>query len=965
MAQLNLKTCLLMFNKLAVTLISMVAVLISMQTTSIAQNPEDFPKVIFSHKAGFYDKVFSLTMSVPDQAFDIIYTIDGSNPQSSSTAKNGGKQVSIDINPNNNSGRPRTPCYLVRASLKKPGQTAELPVSKTFIYLSAVVDQTNPGGGWPNSNVNSQIIDLDMDAKVTKNYLYQPQMEDALKAIPSISVITDLDGLFGSSKGIYVNADRHGESWERFCSVELIDPNQQKEFNVNAGLRIRGGWSRHGNYPKHAFRLFFNASYGYPKLEFPLFEDEGVDHFDKVDLRCAENYGWNNGQDHNTFVREVFSRDSQRDMGQPYTRSRYYHLYLNGMYWGLYQTQERSEANYASDYIGGSDDDYDVVKVNTEDFNYRVEATDGNLDSWQTIWNYCKTGFSNNMVYYALEGKNNKGEVEPGMEKLVDIDNLIDYMLTIFYTGNFDAPTTAFGSNQGPNNFYAINKRDDKTKGFVFFAHDAEHSMMIDAISPGIGIQENRVEIPGMNVSGFSGFHPQWLHQKLTVNAEYRQRFADRAYKAFYNDGVFTPEKAEQRFMNRAKQIDLAIIGESARWGDTFKDKAYTRDDDWKPEIENMQYYFFPYRTDIVIDQLVEADLLTNYSPPKFTVDGKTFNASKFEFGESTKVVISSPNTKGEIYITTDGTDPRDIGGKVNPNAQLIESGKEYDLDATMWFKTRMKNGAEWSPLREVKLVKQWEHYFNIKITELNYHPTDSIIAGDTVSENKFEFIELKNVGSHTVDLTELQFNSAIKFRFKKDAMLAPGKFYVIASSSKWFYERYGMVASDEYNNSFSNSGELVSLVSDDNREVFSFVYSDQKPWPTEADGDGASLTAVSRFLMGNPGDVAYWKNSTFKGGSPFYDDMGWKLLVEEQTALSDMVQIFPNPSSDYLFFKFEGETPLDVRLITMAGQQVDEEKLVQNSMIDLRKLNLKPGLLLVKFTYNGKSEVKKILYQP
>lgn len=50
-------------------------------------------------------------------------------------------------------------------------------------------------------------------------------------------------------------------------------------------------------------------------------------------------------------------------MGQPYTRGRYYHLYLNGMYWGLFQTEERPDADYAETYFGDGDDDYDVIKV--------------------------------------------------------------------------------------------------------------------------------------------------------------------------------------------------------------------------------------------------------------------------------------------------------------------------------------------------------------------------------------------------------------------------------------------------------------------------------------------------------------------------------------------------------------------------------------------------------------------------
>ena len=52
-----------------------------------------------------------------------------------------------------------------------------------------------------------------------------------------------------------------------------------------------------------------------------------TDEFDSVDLRTAQNYAWSNDtfndQTRNTFLRDVFSRDLQREQGRPYTRSRY------------------------------------------------------------------------------------------------------------------------------------------------------------------------------------------------------------------------------------------------------------------------------------------------------------------------------------------------------------------------------------------------------------------------------------------------------------------------------------------------------------------------------------------------------------------------------------------------------------------------------------------------------------------
>lgn len=933
----------------------------------LAQDDESTLQVRFSHPAGFYDEVFNLTLDAPAPSYDIIYTIDGSNPQNSSSAKNGGKSVTININPNSINGRPGTPCFLVRASLKEPGKASLFPRTQTYIFLNAVINQRHPGGGWPTTNVNGQIIDLEMDPKVTQHFSYQHRIADAFKAIPSISVVTDLKALFDPATGIYVNAQGHGDEWERFCSVELIDPKQQSEFNINAGLRIRGGWSRHNNYPKHAFRLFFRSEYGTPKLYFPLFGNEGVNEFDKIDLRTAQNYAWSNGQDHNTFVREVFSRDTQRDMGQPYTRSRYYHLYLNGMYWGLFQTQERSEARYASDYFGGSKDDYDVVKVDTENYTYTMEATDGNLDAWEQLWNATKTGFSSNANYFRLEGKDRNGNAEKGKAKLVDIDNLIDYMLTIFYGGNFDAPTSAFRGNRDPNNFYAIYKRDDKSKGFVFFNHDAEHSLMIDPVSPGIGLDENRVTLPGMYVDNVSKFHPQWLHQRLMDNAEYLQRFADRAYRHFFNDGVLTPENAEARFMKRAMEIDEAIIAESARWGDTFRNQAHTRDNDWLPEIEAMRNYFFPYRTDIVVEQLIEAGLFTYLAPPRFIVNGITLHASNMEFNDTAKVVIESINTSGDTYITFDGSDPRLVGGKISDKAQKIADGTTLNMNirGTHWIKARVKSGNEWSPLREVRLIKHWEDFLNLKVTELHYHPKDSIIGLDTVSGKSFEFIEIKNIGTHAVDLSRVVFTSGIEYRFGSGDMLAPGQFVVLAASSKWFFERYGKAPTATYKGSFDNSGEAVSIFSNDQRKIAQFGYMPKDPWPAGTAGTGHSLTAIGVYPTGDPNDPAYWKASTFVDGSPFYDDLGWKLYEDETVNREINWLLYPNPTKGQLFINVSDDLQFSYEICNALGQKIHSGYLQGKGTLDLNQLSLPAGLLLVKLKADGKTVIQKIQFRP
>jgi hypothetical protein len=59
---------------------------------------------------------------------------------------------------------------------------------------------------------------------------------------------------------------------------------------------------------------------------------------------------------------------------------------------------------------------------------------------------------------------------------LLDVDNLIDYMLIIFWTGDEDAPLSVpFGNNRS-NNWYGIRNRNGD-EGWRFFIHDAEQTL--------------------------------------------------------------------------------------------------------------------------------------------------------------------------------------------------------------------------------------------------------------------------------------------------------------------------------------------------------------------------------------------------------------------------------------------------------------------------------------------------------
>ncbi|MHC4694158.1 MAG: LamG-like jellyroll fold domain-containing protein, partial [Planctomycetota bacterium] len=299
-------------------------------TFNVSGTTDIVEEVWFSHSRGFYDSFFSLTLSTSTKNAEIRYTTDGSRP----TATHG----SIYSTP-----LPIAQTTTLRAVAVKPGYLDSDVKTHTYIFVSDVITQSPngeaPGPGWPTGTVNGQILNYGMDPDVVNDPRYSNIIDDALLAIPSFSLVTDLANMFDPATGIWVNAGQEGRAWERPVSVELIYPSGADGFQIDAGMRIRGGYSVSGNNPKHAFRLFFRSEYGAPygegKLRYPLFGDEGVDKFDNMDLRCSQNYSWAfSGDTANTMVREVFSRDVQGMMGHPYTKSRYYHLYVNGHYWG-------------------------------------------------------------------------------------------------------------------------------------------------------------------------------------------------------------------------------------------------------------------------------------------------------------------------------------------------------------------------------------------------------------------------------------------------------------------------------------------------------------------------------------------------------------------------------------------------------------------------------------------------------
>lgn len=571
----------------------------------------------------------------------------------------------------------------IRSVAVQNGYIPSNVATSTYLFLDDVVLQSRAEqapDGWPAGNINGQDMDYGMDPDIVDPD--PAAVKASLNSLPTISIVTDVDNLMHPDFGIYVNALEKGRNWERPASIELIDPSGNEDgFTIDAGIRIRGGFSRQDANPKHPFRLYFRGDYG-GDLDYPLFGDEGVDEFKRIDLRSPNNYSWAfSNSNRNTLLREVWSRDMQKALGRPYTRSRYYHMYINGQYWGITMTQERVTKHFADDYFGGKEKDYDVVKHNRQD-GFRYEASDGFNAAWNDVWDLVADETIDAADYAALE-------------QLVDIDNLIDYVLGNGFEGDIDGATSWFISRwKRANNWYAVRNREgsgDALK-WSFFQHDGEHTLGARRDpSAELNVLGPHAPFNGQNNEFFSKdfMNPYWIHGALTSNSDYRQRVIDRAAVLFAEAGVLSNEQGLVRWNAREDQVRDAILAHSARWGDSKRSTPYT-ENDWANEVAYVENTFFADRSEIVFAQLVALGLASDIPVPEFSIETGT------EVEPETVVFIQN-NSTGTVYYTTDGSDPRAPGGGISANAIALMPGQGIQIDADVVITIRVLDGSEWS----------------------------------------------------------------------------------------------------------------------------------------------------------------------------------------------------------------------------------------------------------------------------
>jgi hypothetical protein len=510
----------------------------------VAADPEIRPE------RGFYDASFDVTITCTTPGATIFYTLDGSEPAPASGRSLSGRVYTGPIR--------ITATTCLRARVAKDGWLSSNVMTHTYVFLSDATMRTQAevlARGYPGMWFGSYPADYEMDPQVYADPAYAGSMREAMLAIPTLSLVTDKDNLFSQTKnaqtgGIYIytgHSSTGGQGWERPVSAELFTADGVKELQADCGLRIQGGEGRNPQKsPKHCFSLRFRSAYGPSTLHFPLFDGSPVDTFDSLELRGFFNNTWTHWdpsqRQRTQYIRDQWMHDSLVDMGNvDGGRGLYVHLYINGIYWGLYIVQEWPVASHYVAYHGGDKDRIDAINGGS--------ATNGTTQAW-------------NEVKSIVASKD-----WARIQQVMDVDNFIDWTLLGYFAGNQDLKTDG--------NWRAAGGGPDR-RIWRFYSWDGER-VLEDVNQNGIATVTD----------------PTGLYNSLVGIEEFRIRFGDRVHKHLFNGGALTPEQTAARWTKRANEIDLAVIAESARWGDYRRDVQqyssgpyylYTRNVFWLPD---------------------------------------------------------------------------------------------------------------------------------------------------------------------------------------------------------------------------------------------------------------------------------------------------------------------------------------------------------------------------------------------
>ena len=688
--------------------------------------PYDSPlePVVFSVERNVYDttKTVELELSHPTNGVKIYYTTNRSDP----TPANGieykeGQAIVFDKT------------TVVKATAVKDGHLPYRNVTAhSYIFLDQVAGQTKPADadpaypdtwsdrvdGWTTASTPAS---YGFSTGVIKTDADKTALIAALTNAPIVSVTLSDSDLFSAEDGLYIHPNSMEDREPVQADVEWLTGDDV--FGTSCGLDMHGAYSRRFDITaKKSFKLKFSGAFGAGSLDHAVLKDGGceTEEFKKLVLRGESNHHWTSMETDNqggwpelgTYMHDQFLRGAQKLMSGFQAEGSHVHLFLNGMYWGLYNIADHVSDGFAATTWSGNLDkrkNYDVISNDG--------VRDGTADGWNAAKALAKKGFSNQAAYDAVTN-------------VFDVVGYIDYLLIEWFSANED-----WAEN---NNNWAVAGSAKLGVPYRYVLWDVDKTLRVTA---------KESSQMGYNLLDKSS-GPMEIHAALKSNAEYRMLFTDRVQKHMFGEGALTVDSIVARYNEMADKVRPRLFAEEARWGsyqydywDKITDhRQSTRAryglEDWDKERNRLtgENGWFSQRHATLIGQLKTANLWSDAFAKVSTI---TLNKD----GTATLTVPDGTGVK--VYYTLDGRDPREMFtgtavGTEYASGTPIKLPKEGGT-----VKARvLSNGTTWSALTEVAFEtrrnvfntaengKKWDDAANWSLGEFPNAPGETAVIG-------------------------------------------------------------------------------------------------------------------------------------------------------------------------------------------------------------------------------------------
>ena len=629
-----------------------------MAATPASANRSAVAEPVFSLESGFYS-VNDVTELELTSADTIYYTIDGSDPTTSETAKVYSGAIpmydrSADDNVYSKYQHEDNSPYSVTLKQRYDANPEKFDKATIVRAVSKSADGTY-------SRIAAKTFFVMSDDKIAY-----------YSGIPVVSLVTDPDNLFDKDKGIYVAGQQYldwkkspeynsrksewdtdnvanffskGKEWEREADITYFK-NGDLGFTQKMGIRIKGASTR--NSQTKSFNVYARSEYGDSKLDYKLIDDncsaidgKTIKRYDSFSLRAVS---WVDR------MRERVVHSSLRDLPAlaTYDSDRCM-LFIDGELWGMYEIIERASDYYIQSNYGIPAENVVMIK------NGEAEVgTETDLEQLEAIGDFCKAHDLSVADDYSY------------VTSKIDAESLIDCYCAGLYLGTWDWPNHNYLMWRNSGEAIEGNPYSDGKWRCGSFDFDYSVGLTYQSFGGVEGYQYDSFR----KMDSAKKDMPTSIFIALLANPEFRQQFADKFYSYAYS--VYEPSKMSSELDDEENRYMDYMTMTAWRWSSGKPRSGYSsylseQKSYYHSEMEKMRT-FFNRRAEYAIEDMqnylgISKDsgtvTVTRQGMGELSVDnadtafsGNVWTGS-FERGE--KVTITAKSAEGYVFAGWSG----------------------------------------------------------------------------------------------------------------------------------------------------------------------------------------------------------------------------------------------------------------------------------------------------------------------